>query len=617
MISGLTLVNQQTPGEDPLRIKGYVKALLKGLEGNSSIRKMIATCKHYAAYDLERWNGVVRYGFNAIVTLQDLSEYYLPPFQQCARDSNVGSIMCSYNALNGTPACADSYLMGDILRKHWNWTGEGRYITSDCNAIWENNNRGYYSSTAEAAAAAYNAGTDNVCEVRPYNATNVVGAVNQTLLSEATIDTALKRQYEGLIRAGYFDPPASSPYRSLGWKDVNTPEAQALALQSAVDGTVLLKNAGGALPLNLTGKSIALIGPWANAYYQMLGGYSGTPPYYHNAVFAAKQRNLTYYYAYSPSSPNETVADTWSAPAMTAAQSADVVLFLGGVDTATESEDHDRYTITWPKAQLDLVTNLATLGKPLVVAQMGDQLDATPLLANKNVSALLWVGYPGQDGGTAVLDVVTGKAAPAGRLPVTQYPGLYVEDVRLTDMNLRPGEGNPGRTYRWYGEAVLPFGHGLHYTTFNASVDAAVGGKTYAISDLVKGCKEAYQDLCPFPSVGITVANTGKTASDFVALAFLGGKYGPDPYPLKTLAAYARLRDVKPGSKATAALKMTIGALARTDTNGDLVLYPGTYNLMLDVPTQSQVSFTLTGEKLVLDKFPQPGAAAPGAAQHH
>ncbi len=130
------LTEPQTPGEDPLRIKGYVKALLRGLEGSSAVKKVIATCKHFAAYDLERWSGVVRYGFDAIVTIQDLSEYYLPPFQQCARDSKVASIMCSYNALNGTPACASTYLMTDILRNHWNWTGHGEYITSDCNAIW-------------------------------------------------------------------------------------------------------------------------------------------------------------------------------------------------------------------------------------------------------------------------------------------------------------------------------------------------------------------------------------------------------------------------------------------------------------------------------------------------
>jgi len=112
-----------------------VKHLLRGLEGDKDIRKVIATCKHYAAYDMERWNGTLRYNFNAIVSVQDLSEYYLPPFQQCARDSNVGSIMCSYNAINGTPACGNTYIMEDILRKHWNWTGHNNFVVSDCNAV--------------------------------------------------------------------------------------------------------------------------------------------------------------------------------------------------------------------------------------------------------------------------------------------------------------------------------------------------------------------------------------------------------------------------------------------------------------------------------------------------
>jgi beta-glucosidase-like glycosyl hydrolase len=131
----LTVLRTKTPGEDPFRIKGYVKALIEGLEGNQSIRKVIATCKHYAGYDMERWNGVVRCGFHANISSQDLSEYYLPPFQQCARDSKAGSIMCSYNAINGIPACANSYIMKSILREHWGWTDDNNYVTSDCNAV--------------------------------------------------------------------------------------------------------------------------------------------------------------------------------------------------------------------------------------------------------------------------------------------------------------------------------------------------------------------------------------------------------------------------------------------------------------------------------------------------
>lgn len=131
----------ETPGEDPFRIMSYVKSLLIGLEGTDAvnvngnatgqpIKKIIATCKHFAGYDLEDWDGDVRYGFDALITSQDLAEYYLPPFQQCARDSNVGSVMCSYNAVNGVPSCANSYLMETILREHWGWTVSVLYMSS-------------------------------------------------------------------------------------------------------------------------------------------------------------------------------------------------------------------------------------------------------------------------------------------------------------------------------------------------------------------------------------------------------------------------------------------------------------------------------------------------------
>ncbi|KAK3694495.1 glycoside hydrolase superfamily [Podospora appendiculata] len=614
----------ETPGEDPVRIKGYVKALLAGLEGDQPIRKVIATCKHYAAYDLERWRGITRYDFNAVVSSQDLSEYYLPPFQQCARDSKVGSIMCSYNSLNGTPACASTYLMTDILRNHWGWTEDNNYITSDCNAIQDflPDHHNFSQTAAQAAAAAYTAGTDTVCEVSGWPPmTDVVGAYNQTLLSEATIDRALRRLYEGLIRAGYFDPAGASTYRFIGWPKVNTPEAQELALRSAAEGIVLLKN-DGLLPLRLAGKSVALVGHWATGGRQMRGGYSGIPPYYHTPEYAAQQLNLTYYTANGPVEENTTTTatETWTANALAAAAKADVILYFGGTDQTVSSEDKDRDAIAWPEAQLALTNKLATLSKPLVVIQLGDQVDDTPLLTNKNISAILWAGYPGQSGGTAVLDIITGKTAPAGRLPVTQYPATYTQQVPLTEMALRPTASSPGRTYRWYNASVLPFGHGLHYTSFKASFGAlpfpggggGSGGSKIPISSLLNApaCKsQKHPDLCPFATLPVHVTNTGTTASDYVALAFVAGEFGPAPYPIKTLAAYARLHGLAAGgATGIAQLRLTLGALARVDEAGNTVLYPGVYTLLLDVtdPPLDVIRFELTGEAVVLDYFPQP-----------
>lgn len=552
--------------------------------------------------------------------------------------------------------------MTDILRDHWNWTDHNNYITSDCNAIQDflPDNHNFSQTPAEAAAAAYIAGTDTVCEVSgwpPY--TDVVGAYNQSLLPESVIDTALRRLYEGLVRVGYLDHgsssngPFSSPaYDALGWKDVNTPLSQELALRSATEGIVLLKNSNNLLPLSFTGKKVALIGHWANATGTMRGPYSGIPPFYHNPLYAAQQLNLSLSYANGPVM-NGSDPDTWTATALAAADKADLVLYFGGTDTTVAAEDLDRESIAWPETQVALMAKLAGLGKPMVVIQLGDQVDDSSLLSNGNVSSILWVGYPGQSGGTAVFDVLTGKKAPAGRLPVTQYPAGYVEEVPLTEMELRPfnhsssaasseddqadieGDltiqlerrstpGNktlssPGRTYKWYSRPVLPFGYGLHYTTFNVSLSLSLpASNSLSIPSLLTPCTAAHLDLCPFsPSANFTlflsITNTGLRTSDYVALLFLSGEFGPKPYPLKTLVSYKRVKDIKPGETVTVSgeeIPVSLGAISRVDGNGNTVLYPGTYRFGVDVDglldEEREVVVGLTGEAAVLDEFPQP-----------
>lgn len=561
------------------------------------------TCKHFAGYDLENWGGNLRYGFNAIISLQDLAEFYLPGFERCARDLKVGSIMCSYNAVNGTPACANSYLMGDILRDHWNWTEYNQYITSDCAAITDIQAYHHYVATnAEAVAVALKAGTDIVCTAN--TTPNVTGAYTGGYLSEATLDQALKRRFEGLVRVGYFDFPTTSGYASIGWSAVGSIEAQKLAVQSASSGFVLLKNDGFLPSADLANKNVAMIGMWANATQsQLLGGYSGIPPYLHNPLYAAEALNISYTYATGPI--NETTTDTWTSAALAAAEKADVILYWGGIDSTIEAEGMDRNSITWPSPQLKLIDTLSSLGKPVVVLQMGDVVDHTPLLNNSNISAIIWTGYSGQSGGTAAFDILTGTTAPAGRLPVTLYPGNYVNEVAMTDMSLRPSSNNPGRTYRWYDDAVLPFAYGLHYTNFTASFTAPIK-LSYNSGQLSCGCKTEYQSQCPFTSIGVTVKNTGDVTSDYVATVFVTGEYGPTPYPLKTLVAYYRFHDVAGGETQQATLNLTLGDLTRFDEFGNKVLYPGNYTLLLDVPTQDNMSFAITGNESRFETWPQP-----------
>jgi beta-D-xylosidase 4 len=212
-----------------------------------------------------------RYQFDAQISQQDLVEYYLPSFESCVR-SNVGAFMCSYNAVNGVPTCADPYLLQTILREHWGWNDTEQWVTSDCDAIQNVYLPHEWSDTREQAVAdSLIAGTDLDCGT--YMQSHLPGAFAQGLVNETVLDQALIRQYSSLVRVGWFDSAEDQPYRQLGWDAVATNESQKLARKAATEGIVLLKNLG-VLPLavNLS-TSMGLFGDWANATTQLLGNY--------------------------------------------------------------------------------------------------------------------------------------------------------------------------------------------------------------------------------------------------------------------------------------------------------------------------------------------------------
>jgi beta-D-xylosidase 4 len=600
---------QETPGEDPFHNSQYTYHLIDGLQNGIGPEnpKIVATCKHFAAYDMENWHGHVRHAFNAIVSAQDMSEYYMPPFRTCARDAKVDSVMCSYNAVNGVPTCADPYLLETILRDRWEWEAPGRWVTSDCGAIDDILNGHHYAETgAQAVAYALNAGTDLDCGTMYPE--HLGAAAAQGLYANATLDTALVRLYASLVKLGYFDPAEGQPYRSIGWEAVGTAHAEKLAHQAAVEGVVLLKNdEKQILPMPRSGQSIALVGPYANATTQLQGNYEGPPKYIRTMIWAAQQLGYKVNFVYGTGINSTSTAGF--ADAVSAAKDADLVIYAGGIDNSIEAETNDRNSITWPGNQLDLMDQLSKVGKPMVVVQFGGgQVDDSSLLTNTGINALLWAGYPSQAGGAAVFDVLTGISAPAGRLATTQYPADYVNEVPMTDMNLRPGDNNPGRTYRWYDKAVLPFGFGLHYTTFDVSF-ASRKLRPYNTEALVHASHHrGPKDTALFDTFGIQVTNSGKVASDYVALLFLTTTdAGPEPYPIKTLVGYTRAIAIQPGETRTVRIDVTLGSLARTNEQGDLVLYPGSYKLEVDVDKELRptASFKVHGPEQTLDHFPQ------------
>lgn len=263
-----------------------------------------------------------------------------------------------------------------------------------------------------------------------------------------------------------------------------------------------------------------------------------------------------------------------------------------------------------------MIFELSKISKPLIVVQLGTQVDSSSLISNPNVNSLLWAGYPGQDGGVAIFNILTGKTAPAGRLPVTQYQGSYVNDVPMTNMSLAPYSSdnytlnNPGRTYKFFtGKPVFEFGFGLHYTNFTVAIDAPAQNM-YNISTLLASNMTAkYKDQIPFLEIPVTVNNTGLVTSDYVVLGFLSfwnsTSFSSPTTPQKSLVAYQRLHDLSPGSEDTASLSLSLGSLSQVDERGYVVLYPGTYSFKIDIDDMSVWTFELVGEATVLDEWPE------------
>jgi beta-glucosidase len=261
---------QETYGEDPYLTARLGVEFVKGLQGNDPrYFKVIATPKHYAVHSGPEPE---RHSFDAKAYERDLRETYLPAFRATIVEGKAYSVMCAYNRTNGEPCCANKKLMTDILRGEWGFNG---YVVSDCGAIrdiWEYHK--FVKTEAEASALAVRAGTDLTCGGEY---ATLVEAVKQGLITEAEIDTAVKRLMTARFRLGMFDPPEMVQYARIPFSQNDTPEHRQLALQSARESIVLLKNANGTLPLRKDLKSIAVIGPNADAPEVLWGNYYGYP----------------------------------------------------------------------------------------------------------------------------------------------------------------------------------------------------------------------------------------------------------------------------------------------------------------------------------------------------
>ncbi|KAH9619045.1 hypothetical protein KSS87_007876 [Heliosperma pusillum] len=466
---------QETPGEDPTLSAQYAASYVTGLQGNYGNRlKVAACCKHYTAYDLDNWNGNDRFHFNAKVSKQDLEDTYNVPFKACVVEGKVASVMCSYNQVNGKPTCADPDILRNTIRGQWHLNG---YIVSDCDSVGVLFDDQHYTRTPEEAAAdTIKAGLDLDCG--PFLAVHTEGAVRQGLVTEADVNQALMNTITVQMRLGMFDgEPSAQPFGNLGPRDVCTQAHQDLALQAAREGIVLLKNQVGSLPLStVRHRTVAVIGPNAQATTTMIGNYAGvacgyTSPFQGISRYARTVLQAGCAGVACPS--NQQFGE-----AIAAASQADATVLVMGLDQSIEAEARDRTSVLLPGHQQELISRvaMASRGPTILVLMCGGPVDVTFAKNDPKISAILWVGYPGQAGGTAIADVIYGTTTPGGKLPNTWYPQDYVAKVAMTDLDMRanPSTGYPGRTYRFYrGPVVFPFGFGLSYGRFTQTLAQA------------------------------------------------------------------------------------------------------------------------------------------------
>jgi len=582
---------QEVPGEDPFLTGEYVMHWTRGMQEGDDPRylKVVSTAKHFADYDLEGNGGVDRTSFDALVSDKDQVEYYWPAFRAAIEGAHIKSIMCSYNAINGVPACGNDLFMNEVARNQWQFDG---FIVSDCGAIgdgaFQNYICKYYNCSADyTVRQGLTGGCDLNCG--SFYVDNIPAAVQNQVVSLEDIDLAVTRVWKHAILLGMLDPSVS--YRNIGPDAVDTPFHRALAQSAAEQGIVLLKNENNLLPINPSGTKVAVIGPHFNASQDMLSIYRGDNSLVnsHTPYLALVKRGFNVIgYAQGCQLSGQDTSGFAAATAL--ASKADVALvFVGlhpgqGGGDAREDEGWDRSEIILPGVQSQLIQAVhAANSKTVVVLIHGGPLAIE--WEKNNVPAIVDAFYPGELGGDAIARILAGDVSPAGRLPNTIYPANFISARPISDMNLRD---NGGVTYRYYtGAPLWEFGFGLSYTTFNYSIEESETTKVVTVDSLYAVHPEYYRTAGKIPNAPaqytVLVTNTGKVESDNVVLGFVSST-DPDA-PLKELFGYARVH-LSPGEKTIVYFTVPPQVISLVNDQGEEEIRPGLYQISIGDPLQ-------------------------------
>lgn len=560
---------QETYGEDPYLSGLLGSAFVRGLQGNHPQYLKTAACaKHYAVHSGPE---ELRHSFDASPSRRDFRETYLPAFERLVKEAKVEAVMCAYNRVYGEPCCGSPELLQGILREEWGFQG---HLVSDCGALNDfHSGHKVTKDVVASAALALKSGINVNCGGT--YARGLQQAVEGGQVAEFNIDEALKTLWRTRFKLGLFDPPGTSPFDDIAPEVVNSTEHRALSRKAARQSMVLLKN-NGILPLSRSLESIAVVGPHAASADILLANYYGVTA---NAVTVLEGitekvgigTKVFYKYGVRPYQDNANPVDWVTGSAM----SLDAVVAVMGISGLLEGEEGesiaseykgDRTELGLPANQVEFLKTLRSRGEtPIILVVTGGSPIALAEIEDL-VDAILWVWYPGEEGGTAVADLIFGQESPSGRLPITFPKSLNqlppYEDYSMAD-----------RTYRYMkADPLYPFGYGLSYTTFS------YGDLQSDKNQLSKG---------ESTTVSAELTNAGQRGAEEVVQLYASWPGAGDKAPLFDLKGVQRVY-LAPGQTKTIRFEIRAADLQLYDDAGNAYLPEGPVKLYASgaVPTE-------------------------------
>jgi beta-glucosidase len=586
---------EETLGEDPYLVSRMGVAAIEGLQGDSYMidsHHVLATAKHFAVH------GQPEGGTNTApgnYSERIIRENFLVPFQAAVEEARVGSVMASYNEIDGVPSHINHWLLDKVLRQEWGFRG---YITSDGDGLQmlvETHHVAY--NNADAARQGIAAGIDyDLSEGTAFS--TLTAQVKAGIVPESDVDRAVSRLLAAKFRLGLFDKPYLDP--DYAERVNNSEEHRKLAIEAASKVIVLLKNDKNLLPLDLSKlKNIAVIGP--NAADVHLGGYSRDPGQGVSILDGIKARvgnKAHVLYAKgcritdAPEGQNGWRADNVQLfdtksqaasieEAVATARKADVAILVVGENESTNreawAEQHrgDRDSLDLLGAQNDLVKAVVETGTPVVVLLINGRPLSINYIAEK-VPAILEGFYLGEEGGVGAAQVLFGDVNPGGKLPIT-FPHSVGD---LPDFyNHKPSDN---RSYEFSTrQPLFAFGYGLTYTTFKME-NLRVEPKQILTNGTAK--------------VSVDVSNIGLREGDEVPQLYIHQRIADVTQPVMQLKGFERIT-LKPGEKKTVEFAITPKMLSILNIDMHRVVEPGVFELMVgpSSDTTSTVLLTVAG----------------------